>query len=261
MSSFRPLGQFVQYFLDNGEVNAGGSVTFYQTDLTTLKATYSDPGLTVLNANPVPLDADGRLSADVWGSGVYGAVLKDAGGVMIQTLNNVQSGADPGFTIPALVTGDFLTNDGSTLQWAAIKQVPDPTGVAGDILSTDGTLVFWQAVAALGIPVVTTGGSSITISGKKVIWGSGTLPASGSNTTNVALTFPDGGFSATPYHVGVTSQSGSGVTPAGGMPILSAINRTAAGFTCWGDTNGGFSSGSHLITATTSFTYFAIGPA
>ena len=48
MASFRPLGQFVQYFLADGSVNAGGSITFYQTDLTTLKNTYSDPGLTVL---------------------------------------------------------------------------------------------------------------------------------------------------------------------------------------------------------------------
>lgn len=261
MASFRPLGQFIQFFLNDGSVNAGGTVTFYQTDLTTLKNTYSDPGLTVLNSNPVTLDAAGRPSTDIWGSGVYGAVLKDANGVTIQTLNNIQSGADPGLAIPALVASDFLTNDGSNLLWQAIRQVPDPTGQAGKLLGTDGTLALWQTVASLGIPVVTTDGVSLTVSGKKFVWGSGTLPASGSNTTSVACVFPASGFSGIPYHVGVCSQSGSGITPVGGMPILAAINRTASGFTCWGDTNGGFSSGSHLITATTSFTYLAIGPA
>lgn len=261
MASFRVLGQFVQYFLDDGTVNDGGSVTFYETDLTTLKDTWSDPGLTVLNPNPVPLSADGRLANDVWGSGVYGAVLADAGDVTIQTLNNIQSGADPGLVIPSLVSGDFLSNDGSNLLWQPVLQVPDPTGSAGNILGTDGTLVFWQAVASLGIPTVTTGASSQTIGTRKYITGSGTFPASGANTTSVTVTFADGGFSGLPYHVEVCGTGGSGVTAAGGVLIMSAANRTNTSFLAWGDTNGGFNGPGSPITSTAGFTYFAVGPA
>ena len=85
MASYRPLGQFNQYFLNSGAVNNGGSITFYETDLTTLKATYSDDGLTIVNSNPVLLDSAGRLSTDVWGSGNYGAVIKDRLGTVIET--------------------------------------------------------------------------------------------------------------------------------------------------------------------------------
>lgn len=256
MASFRVLGQFVQYFLDDGTVNAGGSVTFYETDLTTLKDTYSDPGLTVLNPNPVPLDADGRLANDVWGSGVYGAVLADVGNVTIQTLNNIQSGSDPGLVIPSLVTGDFLTNDGSNLLWSPVAQVPDPTGSAGNLLSTDGTLTFWATPTSVGIPTVTQGASSIVVGTKKWIFGSGTFPATGTNTTTVSITFPDSGFSGLPYDISLTSTGGPGVTAGGGMLIMGAANRTASGFLAAADVNG-FGN----ISSATGFTYTAVGPA
>lgn len=258
MASFRPLGQFVQYFLADGSVNAGGSITFYQTDLTTLKNTYSDPGLTVLNANPVVLDADGRLSTDVWGSGVYGAVLKDALGTTLETLNNIQSGADPGFTIPSLVTGDFLTNDGSNLLWQPIVQVPDPTGSGGDLLSTDGTLVFWKTVASLGIPTISIVGNSANLGGLLIQRGTDTLPASGGNTTSKAITFPTAYTGGTPW-VGITNNSGSGATSAGKMVILGAQSVSGTGFTCVGDVNN--NSGNPPITASTAISWIAIGNA
>ena len=258
MSSFRPLGQFIQYFLDDGQVNAGGSVTFYETDLTTLKNTYSDPALTVLNSNPVTLAADGRLSADVWGSGVYGAVLKDASGTVIETRNNIQSGADPGFSIPALVASEFLTNDGSNLLWQAIQQVPDPTGSAGDILGTDGTLVFWQSLATLNIPVITPGASSLKIGTVLIQWGSASVAASGTNTANATVFFSPA-FSGTPYHISVTPNTGSGITSAGKLAIMSAQARTAASFQAWIDVNN--DPGDPPISAATPFTWLAIGPA
>lgn len=261
-TAFRPLGQFNQYFLNDGTVNAGGSITFYETDLTTLKNTYSDEALTTVNPNPVPLDGSGRLSVDVWGSDAYGAVLADALGATIETRNNIQSDAPTGTTIPALVSGDFLTNDGSVLLWQSLLQIPDPTGSAGDVLATDGTLVFWDTPAAA--PTIPAGGitqttSQIVIGAVSLQWGTGTLPASGGNTTNVSVTFGTA-FSGAPYHIELCANAGSGVTGSGGVLILSAASRTATGFNAWGDTNAGFTAGSHPITATTPFTWFAIGP-
>lgn len=265
MASFRPLGQFVQFFLDDGTVNAGGSVTFYETDLTTLKNTYSDPGLTVLNANPLPLDADGRLSADCWGSGVYGAVLADSLGTTIQTLNNIQSGADPGLVIPSLVTGDFLSNDGSNLLWQPVLQVPDPTGSAGDVLGTDGTLVFWQALPAAatnGITVATNGSGGITATATAgganpkllIQTGSGSIPASGINTANGTITFPTA-FSATPV-VHVTLTTGSAC--ASGFPVGAAlsIGTTGCGVSF---NNSRDASAGGAITGTVTYDWVAIG--
>jgi hypothetical protein len=196
MASFRPLGQFIQFFLDDGTVNNGGSVTFYETDLTTLKNTYSDPALTVLNPNPVGLDAAGRPNSDIWGSGVYGAVLEDENGITIQTLNNIQSGADPGLVIPSLIADYFLTNDGSNLLWQAIKQLPDPTGSSGFYLTTDGTLVSWAALPAPPAPDIVVdsssfrGGVSTNTSKFLVQVGSDSAPASGLPQTSKVITFP-----------------------------------------------------------------------
>jgi len=264
MASFRPLGQFNQYFLNNGQVNNGGSITFYETDLTTLKNTYSDPSLTVLNANPVLLDAAGRLTTDVWGSGTYGAVLKDALGTTIQTRNNIQSGADPGFSIPALVTGDFLTNDGSNLLWQPIKQIPDPTGQAGKVVGTDGTVVFWQNATTPPPPAnisvtmdktliadTTTPATSLMI-----LQGAGSAPASGAHTTTGNVTFATA-FSSPPRVY--VSPTGNGITPNGFYGIPSVISISTTGFQVGFNVNeGGTASGTN-ITVTVNFQFLAIG--
>lgn len=260
MTAFRILDQAPVYFDLLARLAAGGTLNFYLTGTLTPQAVYAEKGLVTNLGNVINIGTDGR-TIDLWGSGSYRVIALAADGTPIFDRSNVEIPGGGGTSIPAPVVNEFLTNDGVNLLWQLIRQLPDPSGQSGKLLGNDGTNPIWQTVASLGIPSVSTGSASITVAGIKIVWGSGTLPASGSNTTNVALIFPDSGFSAIPTHVGVTSQSGSGVTPAGGMPILSAINRTASGFTCWGDTNGGFSSGSHLITATTSFTYFAIGAA
>ena len=266
MSSFRPLGQFIQFFLDDGSVNAGGSVTFYETDLTTLKNTYSDPALTVLNANPVTLDAAGRPVTDIWGSGVYGAVLADSTGTTIQTLNNIQSGADSGATIPALVANDFLTNDGSNLLWSAIQQVPDPTGEGGNFLGTDGTLLLWQAVtspagavisvAANGVGGITATATAGTSGAAKLMiqTGTGTISPSGVNQANGTINFATA-FSAPPV-VQVTLTTGSAC--ASGFPVG---NATSVGTTGCGVAfnNSRDASSGGAITGTVTYAWTAVG--
>ena len=79
-----PNGQ--QQFLDgNGNPYASGTVTFYSNypTCTTLKNTWTDSGQTVLNTNPVVLDAAGR--ATIFGSGTYCQVLKNSSGTTIWT--------------------------------------------------------------------------------------------------------------------------------------------------------------------------------
>jgi lysophospholipase L1-like esterase len=70
-----------QFFDNNGNPLVGGSVTFYIPNTSTLKNTWQDPEMTVLNTNPVILDARGE--AKIWGNGVYRQVLKDSSGNLI----------------------------------------------------------------------------------------------------------------------------------------------------------------------------------
>lgn len=68
-----------QYFTDpNGLPLAGGSVYFYVPATTTPKNTWQDAAQTILNTNPVVLDASG--TAIIFGTGDYRQIVKDAAG-------------------------------------------------------------------------------------------------------------------------------------------------------------------------------------
>lgn len=269
MAAFRVLGQFVQYLLDNGQVNDGGSVAFFETDLTTPKNTYTDPTLTVPNSNPVLLTADGRLSSDCWGDGEYGAELRDADGVVLETLNNIQSGADPGFVIPALVAGAFLTNDGSNLQWdtdVSAQLLPDMTGEAGNILYTDGTISYWDSPPEIPVPpepetVISAGffkqgdGSGTNFCLQQ--WGTGSASASGTKATSVAVVFPTA-YAATPV-VNIDTTCGYINQANSVQPTVSVTASSATGFTVQFSTQTGESNSDGNIVSPATFGWHAIG--
>lgn len=80
--SYRFLDPNPVYFeLDGTIIAANGSLTFYDLGTTTPKATYNSSALSIANANPVPLNAAGRASVEIWLSGNYTVVLKDDLGV------------------------------------------------------------------------------------------------------------------------------------------------------------------------------------
>lgn len=71
-----------QQFLDsNGRPLAGGTVYFYIPNTSTFKNTWQDAGKTVLNTNPVVLDASGQ--AIIYGDGQYRQVVNDVHGNLI----------------------------------------------------------------------------------------------------------------------------------------------------------------------------------
>jgi len=81
---------FVQFFDDNGNPLSGGRLYTYDAGGTTPKATYSDAAGTVLNANPVVLDAAGRATVFLDGT-TYRFDLKTAGDVLVRSTDNIQS--------------------------------------------------------------------------------------------------------------------------------------------------------------------------
>lgn len=260
--SFRILDQAPQYLLADGRVNAGGSLTFYETNLTTLKDTWSDEANAILNSNPVLMDASGRTVTDVWGDGEYGVVCKDALGVIQWTRNNVRDVASAGATIPPLVAGQFLSNDGSILAWQPVIQVPDMTGEAGNILSNDGGNPIWIAPPSVPALDVVIGAASLQLgtSASNDKWflqrGSASAPASSSRNTNATVNFP---FSfKTLWGVWVT-QTHNGVTPIGFVPSQTNTAQSTASFTVRFCTDENSTNGAWNITSAVPFDWVAIG--
>jgi len=71
-------------FLDSlGVPLSGGRLYFYETSTSTLKDVYLDDDFQTVGPNPVPLDAGGFLSVDVFTDGAYKEVLRDSLGNLI----------------------------------------------------------------------------------------------------------------------------------------------------------------------------------
>ncbi len=170
----------------------GGSIQFYAINTTTPKATFADFAQTVTNPNPVPLDSAGRPEVPLWLDGDYSVTVRNADGETIDTFD-LRDPAAGGTTIPPLVSGRFLTNNGTSLQWSVIRQLPDPSGQAGKVLSTDGAnYLFTNLPAAPTLPVeVFTTGVEIGDGTRKlrIITGTDTAPSSGTNRTSKTITF------------------------------------------------------------------------
>lgn len=269
MSSFRILDQAPQYLLADGSVNAGGSLSFFETDLTTPKSVWTDEAMTTPAANPLSLDAAGRTVTDVWGDGEYGVVMKDALGVTIWTRNNVQQSGDPGATIPALQNGEFLTNDGSNLLWQEIIQVPDPTGHSGQVLYSDGELPYWGALPEIPDPpepdiVVDAESFRAGISSDNtkyfVLTGTGTGPNTGTKQSSVSIAF-DPAFDAL-WGVAITITTAS-TTPAAEIPTVGVTGFThgnaSSGVTVNFNIPDDDSSSNHKFSTTIPFTWVAFG--
>ena len=105
-----------QVLLADGTPNVGGKVYTYQAGTTTLATTYSDPGLTAENTNPVVLDASGQ--ADIWFSGPYKLVVQDANGVQLYSADNLFGFKSDLFcSLPVQVTDKLIAWDSAAAQF------------------------------------------------------------------------------------------------------------------------------------------------
>lgn len=238
------------YFNQTGEAAAGGRLVFSMAGTATPQDVYGDEDLTVNNGSTLTLGTDGRTSVDVWGDGTtpYRVQLYDANGALQFDVDNVglPGGGGAAGSIPSLATGQFLTNDGSQLLWADIRQLPDPTGQSGKVLSTDGTNFTWITKPADGAAGTPGTNAAVTVTPTSVKWsngagdmffiqgGSDSAPASGIASTNKDITFPTAFKSILAVSVNPTSNSVAG---NGKFPIPMARNKTTSGFTATFDTN------------------------
>jgi hypothetical protein len=116
---------------------AGGSVGYYIPNTLTFKQTWQDSGETILNQNPVPLDANG--CAVVYGAGIYRQILKDSLGNTVWDKLTAATGpsgifwaGQAGGTGNAITVTDsaFAFQDGATIQFLAFANNTGPTTVS-----------------------------------------------------------------------------------------------------------------------------------
>lgn len=249
---------------------ATGSLTFYDIGTTNPRDTWNDPALDVphLNANPLNLDASGRASVDIFLDGDYTVKLTDGPngtGATIWT-RDVIPGGDAGLTIPALVDGQFLTNDGINLLWSIIRQVPDPTGQTGKVLTSTGAASTWSALpAAPTLDVVITANSiriGDGVSSTKILiqWGTDTAPSTGAKGTSKAVTWPTAYLAL--YHVAITTTIAA-ATPSGAL-VDNSVTSWVQGSPSTGanvnfNVSDDDSSPSWMISNPITFSWFTIG--
>ena len=148
--AFRILNQAPAYLNSLGQPLAGGTLNFYTNGTLTGKNAFATKALTG-PTQVVTLDSAGRANTDIWGDGVYRVILKDSLGVTVWDRSDVEVAGGATSGLPALVASQFLTNDGAVTSWAAIRQVPDPTGNSGKQLGTDGLVLIWETKSSSSV--------------------------------------------------------------------------------------------------------------
>lgn len=263
---FRFINQLPQFLNASGQVLTGGQLAFYSSGTTTPLATYTDDTLTIQNPNPLELDSTGRPTADIWMNGNYRVVLLDSTGATIWTRDDVQQPGGTTFSLPTLVAGQFLSNNGASPLWAAINQVPSPAGANGKVLSTDGSNLFWIPAPTNGTPGTPGTNAAVTVTTSSTKWssgaapfafyqmGSGSAPASGTKNTQQSVTFTTA-FASTPTVIVIPTAAAQG----GVMPIPMLFSVSATGFTVYFGTNDD-NAAATFITACT-FNWIAFGTA
>lgn len=128
MATLLPNGK-QQFISENGDPYANGKVYFYVPNTTVFKNTYQNSTQTILNTNPVILDAAGR--AVIYGTGIYRQILADANGVQIwdqltgsETETLYAGEATGSADVIVLTLSPPLTAyiDGDIIEWKAIAE-------------------------------------------------------------------------------------------------------------------------------------------
>lgn len=238
-----------------------GSLTFWDIGTTNPRATWSDVDLTVLNPAIIPLDSTGRATVAIFLNGDYTmGIWSGANATGTVRTRDVIPGGDAGFTIPPLVSGSFLTNNGAVLQWDAIELLPDPTGQSGKaVVSTGSGFTFQAFPTAPTLDIVVTNGSErvgdgVSTNKSLTQYGSATCGPSGAPTASVAVVFPT---SYTTVPVVVMTPTG-GIQPGGQPTFIINGTPTTTGFTARFDVAEG-SGASPNITVAIPFDWIAIG--
>ena len=138
------LGTRYQSFKDDGTVNAGGSVYFYETGTSTAKTTYSDSALSPAsaNANPVVLNSAG--AADIWYDGDADVTVKDSTGTTIDSYTSINPATSDASREANLITNGSFEDGSSTVPVAWTRSAPPSGGTSAQDTDSAHGLYSWK---------------------------------------------------------------------------------------------------------------------
>jgi hypothetical protein len=120
---------------------AGGSVGYYVPTTLTTKQTWQNSGETVLNSNPVPLDANG--CAIVYGNGIYRQIVKDSLGNTVWDALTASTGSGGGGGGTTVGDGNIV---GTILPWSGLIAPPNYIFAYGQPISRATYPLFFNTV-------------------------------------------------------------------------------------------------------------------
>lgn len=212
-----PIGNAQQFFDNTGVPLNGGLLYTYQAGSTTPLATYTDINATVANANPIVLDASGRLANEVWLTyGVnYKFVLKNAAGSTIGTYDNIY-----GIVGVQTAVGTTIPLGVITLWYGSIGSVPTGWYLCDGANGTPDLRDKFIVAAGSTYAVGATGGSanSVVVSHDHTY---STTTGSGGSASGTILARIGSDFGA------FQSDSGTGVFAASGSSLPNRMQGAA----------------------------------
>jgi hypothetical protein len=172
-----PPGQ--QFFDSNGKPVASGSLTFFDSGTTNLKPVYTNSAMTIVSANPVSLDASGRLPINLFGMGSYTIVLKLAAGAVVWSRDT----SNVGFDLPMFIQdGAGAVERDIVEKQKEIVSVKD-FGAVGDGV-TDDTAAIQAAINVGGVVRLPSG--TYQISAALIVGGGVHLIGDGVDNTTIS---------------------------------------------------------------------------
>jgi len=230
-----PLAGAGQQFLDNsGNPLTGGLLYTYAAGTTTPQTTYTTINGTTAHANPIVLDAAGRLESEVWLTGevAYKMILRDSAGGLLGTyddiygINDVSATGVPWAEVtgtPTTLAGYGITN-GLTAATAAATYAPiaSPT-FTGTVTIPDSAAAPFTA-GFLDVPQsLKTANHQLVLAdrGKSVVM----------NGTTLTLTIPANASVAFPIGTAIVviNVNASSLSVAITTDTLTLVNSTTTG--------------------------------
>lgn len=209
-----PLGNFQQWFSNQGFVLSGGLIHTYAAGDSVPVTTYTTQSGTVPNSNPIQLDSTGAAPQEIWlvAGQSYKFVLTDANGNVLSTVDNV-SGINDAATQTGIAAGTVMIFQQTTVPvgWtrvtafdgAALRVVGAATPSNGGALDmvtnlVNPTAVDSHALTTGEMPAHThTKAYAANVSAPQTILGGLSL---GDGSTPIVFTTNNGGTAGTAHN-------------------------------------------------------------
>lgn len=187
----------------NGLPAVGWTLTTYAAGTSTPKATYTDITLGSANANPITLNARGEC--DLWLSGSYKFVLKDAVGATVWTVDEIRD-VFTGQTFTNSILAGTLTVSSTAVTWSGNPTHSGNHTFSGNVTVNGNTAIGNASSDTLSVaPNAVTWTNNPTHSGIHT-W-SGNQIWNGTSTFNAAITNAALTWSGNPTHSGTHTWS------------------------------------------------------